>query len=84
MHSIIFQSYIWNTNLEHFIYFSHFSVFPSSFSVSLFQYGKTDEMAITLAQSLGQNIGIFSDKRRIINGTLSKHRGFIPIRLQYF
>ncbi|KAJ8411620.1 hypothetical protein AAFF_G00164280 [Aldrovandia affinis] len=32
------------------------------------EYGKTDEMAITLAQSLGQNIGIFSDKKRIING----------------
>ncbi|TNN75720.1 Disintegrin and metalloproteinase domain-containing protein 22 [Liparis tanakae] len=31
-------------------------------------YGKTDEMAITLAQSLGQNIGIFSDKKRILNG----------------
>lgn len=26
-------------------------------------------MAITLAQSLGQNIGIFSDKKRILNGT---------------
>lgn len=25
-------------------------------------------MAITLAQSLGQNIGIFSDKKRILNG----------------
>uniref|UniRef100_A0A673A5E4 ADAM metallopeptidase domain 22 n=1 Tax=Sphaeramia orbicularis TaxID=375764 RepID=A0A673A5E4_9TELE len=33
------------------------------------EYGKTDEMAITLAQTLGQNIGIFSDKRRILNGT---------------
>ncbi|MFT7816281.1 disintegrin and metalloproteinase domain-containing protein 22 isoform X2 [Arapaima gigas] len=32
------------------------------------EYGKTDEMAITLAQSLGQNIGIFSDKKRIMNG----------------
>uniref|UniRef100_A0A8D3DX01 ADAM metallopeptidase domain 22 n=1 Tax=Scophthalmus maximus TaxID=52904 RepID=A0A8D3DX01_SCOMX len=32
------------------------------------EYGKTDEMAITLAQSLGQNIGIFSDKKRILNG----------------
>ncbi|KAM9722857.1 disintegrin and metalloproteinase domain-containing protein 22 isoform 2-T2 [Menidia menidia] len=32
------------------------------------EYGKTNEMAITLAQSLGQNIGIFSDKRRILNG----------------
>uniref|UniRef100_A0A673A5W0 ADAM metallopeptidase domain 22 n=1 Tax=Sphaeramia orbicularis TaxID=375764 RepID=A0A673A5W0_9TELE len=32
------------------------------------EYGKTDEMAITLAQTLGQNIGIFSDKRRILNG----------------
>lgn len=37
--------------------------------LSLRQYGKTDEMAITLAQSLGQNIGIFSDKKRILNGT---------------
>lgn len=32
------------------------------------QYGKTEQMAITLAQSLGQNIGIFSDKKRILNG----------------
>ncbi|XP_054638184.1 disintegrin and metalloproteinase domain-containing protein 22 isoform X2 [Dunckerocampus dactyliophorus] len=32
------------------------------------EFGKTDEMAITLAQSLGQNIGIFSDKKRILNG----------------
>ncbi|XP_034030706.1 disintegrin and metalloproteinase domain-containing protein 22 isoform X1 [Thalassophryne amazonica] len=32
------------------------------------EYGKTDEMAISLAQSLGQNIGIFSDKKRILNG----------------
>uniref|UniRef100_A0A8C9SVL5 ADAM metallopeptidase domain 22 n=1 Tax=Scleropages formosus TaxID=113540 RepID=A0A8C9SVL5_SCLFO len=32
------------------------------------EYGKTDEMSITLAQSLGQNIGIFSDKKRIMNG----------------
>uniref|UniRef100_A0A8C1SVM0 ADAM metallopeptidase domain 22 n=1 Tax=Cyprinus carpio TaxID=7962 RepID=A0A8C1SVM0_CYPCA len=32
------------------------------------EYGKTEEMAITLAQSLGQNIGIFSDKKRILNG----------------
>uniref|UniRef100_A0AAX7U1E3 ADAM metallopeptidase domain 22 n=1 Tax=Astatotilapia calliptera TaxID=8154 RepID=A0AAX7U1E3_ASTCA len=32
------------------------------------EYGKTNEMAITLAQSLGQNIGIFSDKKRILNG----------------
>ncbi|KAG7282161.1 hypothetical protein CRUP_034908 [Coryphaenoides rupestris] len=32
------------------------------------EYGKTDEMSITLAQSLGQNIGIFSDKKRILNG----------------
>uniref|UniRef100_A0A8C5A5L5 ADAM metallopeptidase domain 22 n=1 Tax=Gadus morhua TaxID=8049 RepID=A0A8C5A5L5_GADMO len=31
------------------------------------EYGKTDEMSITLAQSLGQNIGIFSDKKRILN-----------------
>ncbi|XP_061572816.1 disintegrin and metalloproteinase domain-containing protein 22 isoform X1 [Cololabis saira] len=32
------------------------------------EYGKTNEMAINLAQSLGQNIGIFSDKKRILNG----------------
>ncbi|XP_029957804.1 disintegrin and metalloproteinase domain-containing protein 22 [Salarias fasciatus] len=32
------------------------------------EYGKANEMAITLAQSLGQNIGIFSDKKKIING----------------
>ncbi|KAG9283641.1 disintegrin and metalloproteinase domain-containing protein 22 isoform X2 [Astyanax mexicanus] len=35
---------------------------------SVNEYGKTEEMAITLAQSLGQNIGIFSDKKRILNG----------------
>src|SRR4029434_8912817 len=45
------------------------SVFLSSSHPSL-QYGKAEEMAITLAQSLGQNIGIFSDKKRILNGTL--------------
>ncbi|XP_027867887.1 disintegrin and metalloproteinase domain-containing protein 22 isoform X2 [Xiphophorus couchianus] len=32
------------------------------------EYGKTNDMAITLAQALGQNIGIFSDKKRILNG----------------
>ncbi|MBN3305622.1 ADA22 protein, partial [Amia calva] len=32
------------------------------------EYGKADEMAITLAQSLGQNIGIFSDRKKMING----------------
>ncbi|XP_015213426.2 disintegrin and metalloproteinase domain-containing protein 22 isoform X1 [Lepisosteus oculatus] len=32
------------------------------------EYGKADMMAITLAQSLGQNIGIFSDKKKMING----------------
>ncbi|XP_019747640.1 disintegrin and metalloproteinase domain-containing protein 22 isoform X1 [Hippocampus comes] len=32
------------------------------------EFGKPYEMAITLAQSLGQNIGIFSDKKRILNG----------------
>ncbi|XP_058868560.1 disintegrin and metalloproteinase domain-containing protein 22-like isoform X1 [Acipenser ruthenus] len=32
------------------------------------EYGKADEMAITLAQTLGQNIGIFSDKKKMING----------------
>uniref|UniRef100_A0A8B9L8X9 ADAM metallopeptidase domain 22 n=1 Tax=Astyanax mexicanus TaxID=7994 RepID=A0A8B9L8X9_ASTMX len=38
------------------------------FFLFISQYGKTEEMAITLAQSLGQNIGIFSDKKRILNG----------------
>uniref|UniRef100_A0A3P9I855 ADAM metallopeptidase domain 22 n=1 Tax=Oryzias latipes TaxID=8090 RepID=A0A3P9I855_ORYLA len=32
------------------------------------EFGKTHEMAIFLAQSLGQNIGIFSDKKRILSG----------------
>ncbi|XP_028672970.2 disintegrin and metalloproteinase domain-containing protein 22 isoform X4 [Erpetoichthys calabaricus] len=32
------------------------------------EYGKADEMAITLAQTLGQNIGIFSDKKKMISG----------------
>uniref|UniRef100_A0A8C8DPG0 ADAM metallopeptidase domain 22 n=1 Tax=Oryzias sinensis TaxID=183150 RepID=A0A8C8DPG0_9TELE len=31
------------------------------------EFGKTHEMAIFLAQSLGQNIGIFSDKKRILS-----------------
>uniref|UniRef100_A0A8C6LGM9 ADAM metallopeptidase domain 22 n=1 Tax=Nothobranchius furzeri TaxID=105023 RepID=A0A8C6LGM9_NOTFU len=31
------------------------------------EYEKTNEMAITLAQSLAQNIGIFSDKKRILS-----------------
>lgn len=48
-----------------------YSLCPVVFLLALFsyQYGKTDEMAITLSQSLGQNIGIFSDKKRILNGT---------------
>lgn len=54
----------------------YFPVIYPSFSVSLYQYGKTDEMAITLAQSLGQNIGIFSDRKRILNGTRSKPHCF--------
>ncbi|XP_057689931.1 disintegrin and metalloproteinase domain-containing protein 22 isoform X1 [Corythoichthys intestinalis] len=32
------------------------------------EYGKSDVMAINLAQSLAHNIGIFSDKKRIMNG----------------
>lgn len=40
-------------------------------------------MAITLAQSLGQNIGIFSDKKRILNGTqLNLNESFISYFLQ--
>ncbi|CAG11898.1 unnamed protein product [Tetraodon nigroviridis] len=49
------------------------------------EYGKTDEMAITLAQSLGQNIGIFSDKKRILNGTPSSFTGvFCSGRMKTF
>lgn len=41
-------------------------------------------MAITLAQSLGQNIGIFSDKKRILNGTqLNLNESFISYFLQH-
>ncbi|XP_069852510.1 disintegrin and metalloproteinase domain-containing protein 22 isoform X3 [Dipodomys merriami] len=32
------------------------------------EFGKTDLMAVTLAQSLAQNIGIFSDKRKLASG----------------
>ncbi|XP_064410139.1 disintegrin and metalloproteinase domain-containing protein 22 [Latimeria chalumnae] len=32
------------------------------------EYGKADEMAVTLSQSLGQNLGIFSEKKRNSNG----------------
>lgn len=56
-----------------------------SLSSSRYQYGKTDEMAITLAQSLGQNIGIFSDKKRILNGTPSSFTGvFCSGRMKTF
>lgn len=33
-----------------------------------FQFGKTDLMAVTLAQSLAHNIGIISDKRKLASG----------------
>lgn len=54
-------------NQRFLVFFSliHFILSSSAFFL---QYGKTNEMAITLAQSLGQNIGIFSDKKRILNG----------------
>ncbi|XP_029444649.1 disintegrin and metalloproteinase domain-containing protein 22 isoform X2 [Rhinatrema bivittatum] len=32
------------------------------------EIGKTDMMAITLAQSLGHNLGIFSDKKKLLSG----------------
>ncbi|XP_039235686.1 disintegrin and metalloproteinase domain-containing protein 22 isoform X7 [Pipra filicauda] len=32
------------------------------------EFGKPDLMAVTLAQTLAQNIGIFSDRRKIISG----------------
>lgn len=34
----------------------------------VFQFGKTDLMAVTLAQSLAHNIGIISDKRKLASG----------------
>uniref|UniRef100_A0A8B9T6Q1 ADAM metallopeptidase domain 22 n=1 Tax=Anas platyrhynchos TaxID=8839 RepID=A0A8B9T6Q1_ANAPL len=34
------------------------------------EFGKTDLMAVTLAQTLAQNIGIFSDRRKLISGKL--------------
>lgn len=36
--------------------------------VFVFQFGKTDLMAVTLAQSLAHNIGIISDKRKLASG----------------
>ncbi|XP_043365306.1 disintegrin and metalloproteinase domain-containing protein 22 isoform X13 [Dermochelys coriacea] len=32
------------------------------------EYGKSDFLAVTLAQSLGHNLGIFSDKRKLLTG----------------
>uniref|UniRef100_A0A6I8NCB4 ADAM metallopeptidase domain 22 n=1 Tax=Ornithorhynchus anatinus TaxID=9258 RepID=A0A6I8NCB4_ORNAN len=32
------------------------------------EFGKTDLMAVTLAQSLAHNLGIFSDRRKIVSG----------------
>ncbi|XP_031795823.1 disintegrin and metalloproteinase domain-containing protein 22 isoform X12 [Sarcophilus harrisii] len=32
------------------------------------EFGKTDLMAVTLAQSLAHNLGIFSDKRKLVSG----------------
>nr|XP_033787135.1 disintegrin and metalloproteinase domain-containing protein 22 isoform X1 [Geotrypetes seraphini] len=32
------------------------------------EFGKANEMAITLAQSLGHNLGIFSDKKKLLSG----------------
>lgn len=57
--------YVLCTNLISRIFILLFSLF------CVYKYGKTNEMAITLAQSLGQNIGIFSDKKRILNGMIS-------------
>lgn len=36
--------------------------------VFVFQFGKTDLMAVTLAQSLAHNIGIISDKTKLASG----------------
>lgn len=40
----------------------------SSYLTDFFQFGKPDLMAVTLAQTLAQNIGIFSDRRKLISG----------------
>uniref|UniRef100_A0A8C2NAM7 ADAM metallopeptidase domain 22 n=1 Tax=Capra hircus TaxID=9925 RepID=A0A8C2NAM7_CAPHI len=40
----------------------------SYYFIFVFQFGKTDLMAVTLAQSLAHNIGIISDKRKLASG----------------
>ncbi|PKU44297.1 disintegrin and metalloproteinase domain-containing protein 22 [Limosa lapponica baueri] len=42
----------------------------SSYLACSFQFGKPDLMAVTLAQTLAQNIGIFSDRRKLISACL--------------
>lgn len=41
-----------------------------SYLPCFFQFGKPDLMAVTLAQTLAQNIGIFSDRRKLLSGNL--------------
>lgn len=40
-----------------------------------FQFGKSDLMSVTLAQSLAHNLGIFSDKRKLQSGKVLNERG---------
>uniref|UniRef100_A0A452UVV5 ADAM metallopeptidase domain 22 n=1 Tax=Ursus maritimus TaxID=29073 RepID=A0A452UVV5_URSMA len=44
------------------------------------EFGKTDLMAVTLAQSLAHNIGIISDKRKLASGNycFSSYRYYLP------
>lgn len=45
--------------------------------VFVFQFGKTDLMAVTLAQSLAHNIGIISDKRKLASGKFKYACGLV-------
>lgn len=60
-------------------YFPHLACF--------FQFGKPDLMAVTLAQTLAQNIGIFSDRRKLLSGnficffTLSQEKNLTKWRI---
>lgn len=47
----------------------------------VFQFGKTDLMAVTLAQSLAHNIGIISDKRKLASGKFKYMCGLVVFKV---
>lgn len=51
--------------------------------VFVFQFGKTDLMAVTLAQSLAHNIGIISDKRKLASGKFKCTCGLVLFKIEY-